>query len=862
MAPALQLISSGLILAETCETYPNSWAFYATSGAGSAGLGPAHSGGHGFDLQEANSTAFGDYVHLTKSFNLGTGPNRIARAFAYSAIASYALLDEFTGSSIDTSTWTVGGSVTVSSGIATFHANANLALIWTGKCPPPNNYYTTVFQCELDTPSGQGQFITFLNGGLGVQYEIAIGFNWDTANHITIFVWNGGSNTTLVDCGPVPNGYHEYKVGWSAGVVVLYMDGSLIGTASSNVPPAGPDYPQIQIKTAAVAGLYLDFFGYDNRSLATWNVSFLLGSQTLIDQAIGGGAWVDSGWVGVSDTGVKLAEMKLRLASGGGPQFPTIKINGDFDDIVVMLDKNITIQGLLTGQKVELLDSGNNVKANPTATTGVNLTIDVSGLITSAYGFQGHFKVYDVDGVTPLSTSSTALVWGGDVYLWVMVQTYMATGTNVTQIYRSGSGLSPGTALVTLTLTDAILATPISGKTIALTAVLGTCVPTSAVTDGYGQVATTYTPGSSGGLGGIRGDFAGDASDIPAVGQQLIDIYYGQVVPDGTKDFQAFLEGQELVPSGGNYKLSADFLPQPFTLMSPQLNTPVGGWWYIAIYRRGTLEFSGRVLTRDRVGGASPQLTLTGVDEKVMLQRRVTNKAYNADPHDIILDLLSRYPCGITPGTISTYGSVIALDATYENLYDALTQIANQTNWVFRLNADRTLDYAPSFGSVKSVTIASGGGEATADHKEDWSKIDTTIYVIGSGLAASLVGQASDTGAELSYGLIEEVFLEKSLTTQGAVDLRAQTLISTRADVIETITLDWIDMLATGAYKPYDIVTATDSDLELSGSYMVNTIQRDLADANKASLALSNRPLTIADALQTVRAVVKDLAVS
>ena len=191
-----------------------------------------------------------------------------------------------------------------------------------------------------------------------------------------------------------------------------------------------------------------------------------------------------------------------------------------------------------------------------------------------------------------------------------------------------------------------------------------------------------------------------------------------------------------------------------------------------------------------------------------------------------------------------------------------LTQITNLTGWVFRLNANRTLDFASTFGTVQSITIASGGGEASADHKEDWSKIDTTVYVIGSAAAASLVGTSTDVLATLGYGLIEEVFLEKSLTTQGTVDLRAQTLLATTKDVIETITLDWIDVLATGAYGPYDTVTVTDSDLDLSGAYVVNTIQRDLTDANKASLALTNRPLTIADALQAVRAVVKDLAVS
>jgi len=839
MAGVLSLKTSGAILAETCESYPNGWSAATDDYGSGAVVSPGHSGSYGFQLADAASVLAGAYMRLYKSVDLKTGSTRIARIFrAAGTLVTFSYAQNpFTGATI----------------------------------PQPVNsaYYTTTITST--DGGGQYEYMIYDKGSLGF---IILEFNWpvvgETTGHIYIDTYNssGAGLETRTDCGPIPSGSHVYEVVWVSGKVTLYLDGSQIGSTSDASIPTPGTYPGTPGPQGG--GYTIASWSYFGSIGAVWNASCTLGSQTLLDYDTTTGTgtvdngFYDTGWVTVTPTGVQTVEMKLRLYSGGLSQYPAVIVTAIFDDLIIMADSQLTISGLLAGMKVELLDAGNVVHGSvtcPVTNQDVYIT-GISALINTAYGFSGYFKVYNVDGTTLIHTTSLAPVWGGDVWQWVPNQTMISTSTTTTQIYRAGSGLSPGSAVVTATLTDPSTGNPIVGLTLTLTAVLGTCSPTSGTTDAYGKVTTTYTPGSSGGLGGVCASYAGSSTYSASLGQQLIDIYYGQIVPDASKDFQVFLEGQELVVATGNYKLSADFLPQAFTLVSPQLNTPVGGWWYVAIYRRGTLEFSGRILTRDRVGGATPQLTLTGLDEKVMLQRRVANHMYLDDPKNIITDLLTRYPCGITAGSIALYGSSILLPATYENLYDALMQVANLTGWVFRLNANRTLDFASTFGTIKSITIASGGGEASADHKEDWSKIDTTIYVIGSAAAASLVGTSTDALATLGYGLIEEVFLEKSLTTQGTVDLRAQTLLATTKSFIETITLNWIDTLATGAYGPYDIVTVTDSDLNLSGTYVVNTIQRDLTDANKVSLALTNRPLTIADALQAVRAVVKDLAVS
>ena len=78
----------------------------------------------------------------------------------------------------------------------------------------------------------------------------------------------------------------------------------------------------------------------------------------------------------------------------------------------------------------------------------------------------------------------------------------------------------------------------------------------------------------------------------------------------------------------------------------------------------------------------------------------------------------------------------------------------------------------------------------------------------------------------------------------------------------ETISLNWIDSNATGAYAPYDTVAVTDADAELSGSYRVQVLQRNLLDANLAALELTNIVVSFADVLQLIRKDVKDMGVA
>jgi uncharacterized protein YaiE (UPF0345 family) len=432
---------------------------------------------------------------------------------------------------------------------------------------------------------------------------------------------------------------------------------------------------------------------------------------------------------------------------------------------------------------------------------------------------------------------------------------------NPTQVYVSGSGLSPTTSAIQVPLTDATSGVALSGRTVSFVSNLGTCNPTSASTDGNGKASTTFTAGTSAGLGGVRANFAGDATYGASAAQQMIDIYAAQSVIDSKKDFQVFIEGQEIVVASGNYVLSTAFQPQTFQIITPVMTYSLGGWWLVQIYRYGVLEFSGRILARKRQSGANPQTTISGVDNKILLQRRVVNSGYTDDPKNIIISLLNTYPCGISPGTVALYGNTLTLAANYEVLQDALAQIQTATGCRFRVNAAGTLDFGSSFGAVQNVNVVLGTNAILTDNEEDWSQLNTSVTAGGSGSGSSLlVSQVSDPTSSLTYGLIEMVSLQKSVTTQGALNLVAQQLLNNLDQTRVTIMVDFIDKNPTGTFGPWDTITVTDNTTGLSGQYQVFTMKRDLTHADYAQLGLTRLPIGITDIMQSLRANVKDLS--
>jgi hypothetical protein len=700
--------------------------------------------------------------------------------------------------------------------------------------------------------------------------EIGYSYNGDTGNH-----WVDDVNILIGQLAYPDANWHVYEseiqfpASNPGGHISGWKDGASIG--SSSYPPiAGNTYTPAALSGVLnpTGNIYIDWLALSYP--AAFQCSLAIGSQSLFNNdavsdygsalpTANGFYDETNGWQPVTVTGSQTVTVKVMNNSAYTQAWPG---HVYFDDIAIMADKTVKITGLLGGQKIELYNSGGTLLYSATCPiTGATVTLvtDITSNITTAYGLSGYFKVYDTNGTTLLYTSSTMGVWGGDVYNWLPNNSNLIITANPTLVYVSG--LSPTTSAIQVTLTDATSSMALSGRTVSFVSNLGTCNPTSASTDGNGKASTTFTAGTSAGLGGVRASFAGDSTYGAAAAQQLIDIYLKQPVINSSAGFQVFIEGQEIVVASGDYRLSTVFQPQSFQIVTPVMTYALGGWWLVQIYRFGILEFSGRIMARKRQSGPNPQTTISGVDIKVLLQRRIVNTGYTDDPKNIITSLLNTYPCGISPGTIALYGNTLTLAATYEVLQDALAQIQSATGWRFRLNAAGTLDFGSSFGAVQNVNVVLGVNAIMTDNEEDWSQLSTSVTAVVSGSGSSLlVSQVSDPTSTLTYGLIEMVSLQKSATTQGALNLVAHQLLNNLDQSRVTIMVDYADQRPTGTYGPWDTISVTDTTTSLSGQYQVFNMKRDLTNANYAQLGLTRLPIGITDIMQLLRATVKDLS--
>jgi hypothetical protein len=780
-------------------------------------------------------------------------------------------MDDFLGSALNSSRWS--GSAPVANSIATIATNKNLYPITSLMefRPYPSGRIRLAAKLAIGTNAQMFWHAVDGNGNV-LDVDFGYPYNGDTNNHFECSQAGTGSQLYATVAYPDTN-YHVYEVEWDQATpyAKAWKDGALEGTQSYNYVPF--DVDSLFAKLGGNSG-YLNSFTIDwlaGSMPSAYMCSLTLGSQTLFNNDpvsdYGGSLPVSNdfydetnGWFAVSVTGNQTLTIKVMNNSSYRQGFP---VHIFFDDLMIMADKTVMITGLLGGQKIELYNSGGTLLYSWTSpSTGTNGTLvsDITGNITSAYGLLGYFKVYDTNGTSLLYTSSTAAIWGGDVYNWVPNTPIITITTVSTQIYVAGSGLTPYTTILTVTLTDANY-NPLSGRSIQFTPNLGTCSPASASTDANGHATTTFTAGASPGLAGVLAQFLGDATYGAASVQQLLDIYLQQPVINPAKGFQVFIEGQEIVAASGNYLLSTNFQPQAFQVVTPVMSYAIGGWWLIQIYRYGVLEFTGRILGRKRTSGINPQTTITGVDNKIMLQRRVVNAGYTDDPKNIINSLLNNYPCGVSPGTLVSYGNTITLAATWEVLFDALSSIQSVTGWLFRLNASQTLDFGSTFGQVQNVQIVLGVNATLTDNEEDWTQLNTSVTVVGSGSGSSLlVAQASDPVSTLAYGLIETVSLQKSITSQGALNLAAAQLLTSLDQTKITITVDFVDLYPTGTYGPFDTLNVTDNSTGLSGAYQVFTLKRDLTQPNYAELTLTHLPVQLSDIMQALRSNVKDLS--
>jgi hypothetical protein len=529
------------------------------------------------------------------------------------------------------------------------------------------------------------------------------------------------------------------------------------------------------------------------------------------------------------------------------------------DHIVIAKSNTLTITGLVPGQKVAMYRTSDNVKIHEGTCAGgqTQITFDMSG---DEYPLYVYCKVYATDGVTLIETTANYKVSGGDTWYWTPPYGSLTLASTAFIIIRQAGSGSPKSATITATLKKPN-GDPATGKTLYFSTSRGTVNPTSAVTDSGGHASTTLTSDTHG-IAIVKCDWPGDSVVPAAVAYANHHVFYTTEVADASKNFQLFIEGVALTFTDGSYALSTETSPQQFRIELPDWDANIVPRGLVSIYRLGFKEFSG-VLTRiQRDMSETPHVLLQGVDIKTVLGTRViTLKDYSSKTLAyIISDLLATYPCGLTAGTISDYPSTLTVTFADETLVSSISRLCKLTGWVYRVNADYTLDMKDSFGENKwGITFTQGQNLFMSSITSDYTRICNHVRMRGKDTLVSVKYHAP-TMEQL--GILEEVAFQKSITAQATLDLQAEAELTRKVGVSTAIKADILDEYAADSWGVDDYVQISADEIELSGPYKVVKVTRMLSNPKFASIDATNKvTVELADYLEDLLRQVKDLNV-
>ena len=587
--------------------------------------------------------------------------------------------------------------------------------------------------------------------------------------------------------------------------------------------------------------------------LAQGFLEVYLGGAILYTRWAPAPSWENTGWLNIdSHSGTETVAVRDWIEGAGTQAYFFI------DKLMITAGDSITVTNLQAGNKIEVYQADDTLLGSATVGGGgTSASVNCESVLIQP--FQGYIKVYDTDGITLLHTSPTQALVIGDSFAWSAGKSYMTGPAASLRIYKAGAVANPKMQAITFTLKDLVTDLPISGKLVTFSTSLGTVSPASDTTDENGEIDVALTSGASLGWAVVKAAFAGDASWCPCNGLIEVAVYDEADFGDSSKPYQVFIQGVPTAFSGGSYRKSTAFDMQDFSLILPDIDPTINAPFEVIIYRRGIKDFVGRISKPVRT--ITYNMTVPGKSNHWKLARRVANKAYTAqDPHAIIDDILTRYPAGVSQGTIGTFGTPITHEFNYETDLAVVRKLLDITGWKARLNLDDSVDFETDFGATKAVTFVNGSKTADLVRETDFGPLDTRTFLVGD--PSTLVSDKDDATAQATYGLVEQAFFDKSATTQTVLDSENQVILDSRKVPVERISGTVIDLeYAADAYDIFDWVTVTDVDATgLSGTYRVVAIERDLTDCGTARIELSNLSLASEDLQGQVARIVKDLS--
>jgi hypothetical protein len=527
------------------------------------------------------------------------------------------------------------------------------------------------------------------------------------------------------------------------------------------------------------------------------------------------------------------------------------------DHFVVSTTRHLTVSGLTPGQKVKLHRSSDNSLLDTQTCAGgaTSVTFDIDA---EDYPLYLYMKIYATDGATLIETTPSYRMCGGDTWAWTAPVGTLDIDSTAFVIHRTASSGTPKSADITATLTTPGGA-PYPGVTIYFTTSRGTVSPASDVTDANGQAQTTLTSNTHG-IAVVKANWPGDASVPAAVGFRTHHVFYDEESGDSEKKFQLFVEGYPLSYSEGSYSLAQTGEPQEWLVRIKEWDENITKRGLVSIYRKGVLEFSGILLVPTRPMNDNPRITIGGIDSKgLLLDRVVTLKDYSAKTLSYIAsDLLTSYQCGISLGGLGDYPVPFSITFADQYLLDSVVHLCDVIGWLYRINADRTLDIKPSLGATKAVEFGQGVNLFGADHMENLTQVCNALRMRGN---EDLVSTQTDSSSIDEIGVVDGVAFEKSITVQDTLDLAAVSELDRRVSGAVQITGYVKDTYDVGSWGPDDWVTITAAENELSGLYKVVKITRDMKDPNYAYVEFQNAAaVKLADIIDKIKRQLKDLS--
>ena len=545
----------------------------------------------------------------------------------------------------------------------------------------------------------------------------------------------------------------------------------------------------------------------------------------------------------------------------------TVVIHGDpcyidaswCDKLIIQQSDVLTLGGLIQGQKAELYRTSDDTKLD-TQTCGAGETTVTFNLSAEDCPTQFYLKIYATNGTLLIETTTSYEMCGGDTWEWTAdAGTLSLTRTDFI-IYRgAATGTPKSTPIVANLKTPAGANYP--GVLISFEAAKGTVSPSSDTTDSNGNSHTTLTSLTTDfGLAVVKAQWLGDGN-VPACSAYIVvHVFYDAEVPDPDVSFQLYVEGCPLEFVSGKCGSNAQGKPETIEVEIPEWDSNLVPFGLMNVYRKGVQEFAGVYLVPDRHLSDAPRVTLQGQDLTFLLIDRVVDlKIYNdKTPQYIINDLLTSFDCGITVGSLGSCGATLTITIASENLQAAIQRVCDAVCWNFRLNLNRTLDFAEVFGgSPSGVTFTEGIDIFDLDAGSDYGKIANWVRMVGDGI----VSTKQDGTNIMAQGPHQVPSFQTSISSQSTLDVACQALLDLSKDRSETEALLANDAYAPGTFKSEDTITVTAPSVGMAGQYQIKRIERDMTDANFVLLELSNRLAQYWELDEAYRRMIKDLSV-